>query len=122
MNTLVEITADQIAQAGIKKGQRAWSRIKAPAEERRVLWLEIGNALSIGKHQNPSNQGFGKWLTEFGFADIDKDNRSASMWMSQNWEAVSSSGVQNTEHYTPSEHSPLVQRPASHPRKLRSSS
>ena len=59
----------------------------------RVLWLEIGNALAVGKYQNPSNQGFGKWCQAHGFvfsAKADNNNtlRSDAMWLAANWTAV----------------------------------
>jgi hypothetical protein len=85
MNTA---TVFDISAGVVAKGQKAWTRIKATAEEQRVLWLEVGNALSMGKYQNPSNQGFGRWCRAYGFADIHPRYRSAAMWLAANWEAV----------------------------------
>ncbi len=87
MNTLVEITAGQRAQVGIKKGQWAWSQIKAPTVERRFLWLEVGVALMYGRLANPSNQAFGKWCAEAGF-DMAVRVRSDAMWLSENSASV----------------------------------
>ena len=43
----------------------------------------------MGRKQNPSNQGFSKWLTDNGFEDIKPRYRSAAIWLAQNWsEAV----------------------------------
>ena len=66
MNTVVEITADQTAQAGIQKGQRAWSQIKATAEEQRSLWLDVGGALRAGKlkENRADGQKFSEWVQE----------------------------------------------------------
>lgn len=79
MNT---VTVFDISAGVIAKGQRAWTKIKATAEEQRVLWLEIGNALAIGKFQNPSNQGFSKWCQAYGFGDMAAPVRSDAMWFS----------------------------------------
>ena len=72
-------TVIDISEAIIAKGQRAWTRIKATAEEQRVLWLEIGNALAVGRMKNPSNQDFGKWCTAAGFGDMKVRTRSAAL-------------------------------------------
>jgi hypothetical protein len=67
----------------IRKGQAAWTTIKESAEETRLRWLEIGNALLIGRHENPSNQDFGKWCEARGF-DMDPSLRSDAMWYAEN--------------------------------------
>lgn len=54
------------AQAFIRKGQRAWTAIKATAEEQRTLWLEVGVALMFGKvkENRKPGQKFSDWVTE----------------------------------------------------------
>jgi hypothetical protein len=82
MNTVVEITAAQTARAGIKKGQRAWSQIKATAEEQRVLWLEVGVALMYGKikENRADGQKFSEWVQE-KFEGLDThDYAPAALW------------------------------------------
>ncbi len=83
MNTaaIFDISAGVVA-----KGQRAWTQIKATAEEQRILWLEIGNALSVGKYQNPSNQAFGKWCKQTGF-DMAAPVRSDAIWFAASYNA-----------------------------------
>ena len=85
MNTVVEITADQTAQVGIKKGQQAWSQIKATAEEQRVLWLEVGVALMYGKikENRADGQKFSEWVQE-KFAGLNKNDTADSIWYAEN--------------------------------------
>jgi hypothetical protein len=73
-----------ISAGVIAKGQKAWTKIKATTKEQRTLWKEIGNALAIGKQQNPSNQGFSKWCHTYGFGDILSGDRSDAMWFASN--------------------------------------
>ena len=63
----------------VSTGQRAWTRIKTTAAEQRQLWREVGEALLVGRRQNPSNQAFGKWCKDMGF-DMDPSTRSNAMW------------------------------------------
>ena len=50
----------------IAKGQRAWTKIKATAEEQRILWLEVGMALMAGKIKENRAKGqlFSEWVQE----------------------------------------------------------
>lgn len=68
-----------ITDAAVARGQAAWGRIKATAEEQRELWRRVGEALNVGRKQHPSNQAFGKWCKEMGF-DMDARVRSDAMW------------------------------------------
>lgn len=83
MSTLIPHT-DSIVVRGIS----AWSRIKTTAAEQRQLWREVGEALLVGRAQNPSNQAFGLWCEDKGF-DMDARVRSDAMWLAQNWESCS---------------------------------
>lgn len=79
-NSAVLILTDAV----VARGQRAWHRIKATAAEQRELWREVGEALLVGRKQNPSNQGFSKWCKEMGFDDMNPRVRSDAMWMAEN--------------------------------------
>ena len=57
-------------------------------------WLEIGNALAVGRMKNPSNQKFGQWCTAAGFvfSKTPKTNaniRADALWLASNWDSVS---------------------------------
>lgn len=84
--------------AVVARGQRAWNRIKATAAEQRELWREVGEALLVGRKQNPSNQGFSKWCKEMGFDDLDRRVRADAMWLaslSGNQTTAWPSGISN---------------------------
>ncbi len=85
MNTaaIFDISAGVVA-----KGQRAWTQIKATAEEQRILWLEIGNALAIGRHENTSDKNFGQWCKAHGFGDMGRRVRADALWFSANISTV----------------------------------
>lgn len=86
-----ELTVVNLDTHRITRGQLAWSRIKATAAEQRELWRQVGEALLVGKEQNPSNQGFGKWCDEYGFGIEDGMSaqlRSDTLWLAYNWGAV----------------------------------
>ena len=85
------------AEAIIRKGQCAWTQIKATAEEQRTLWLEVGVALMYGRQQNPSNQAFGRWCEERGF-DMDAPVRSDAIWWAE--AAASYDGPKTLTHPT----------------------
>jgi hypothetical protein len=89
MNTLVEITADQTAQAGIKKGQQAWSQIKATAAEQRVLWLEVGVALMYGKQKEnrADGQKFSEWV-QGKFPGLHMAHAADVLWFAENSNSV----------------------------------
>lgn len=72
-----------ITDAVVARGQAAWGRIKATAEEQRELWRRVGEALNVGRKLNPSNQAFGKWCKEMGF-DMNPSVRSNAMWYALN--------------------------------------
>lgn len=74
-----------IADAGIKRGQRAWTRIKAAAEEQRTLWLEVGVALLYGKNKDnrPKGQKFSEWVQEM-FPGLSARYASAAIWATEN--------------------------------------
>lgn len=74
-----------LTDAVVARGQRAWNRIKATAAEQRELWREVGEALLVGRKQNPSNQGFSKWCKENGFEDLDRHDRADAMWLAEHW-------------------------------------
>jgi hypothetical protein len=77
-----------LTDAKILRGQRAWGKIKATAQEQRELWREVGEALLVGRRIHKSNQAFGKWLVEYGFDDIKYATRADSMWLAEQDRAV----------------------------------
>lgn len=92
INTTAVPALVNLDESRITRGQLAWSRIKATAAEQRELWRQVGEALLVGKEQNPSNQGFGKWCDEYGFGVDDgmgASLRSDVMWMTYNWGLLS---------------------------------
>ena len=78
-----------LTDARVARGQAAWSRIKATAAEQRELWRDVGEALLVGRKQNPSNQGFSKWCKENGFGDMDRRDRADAMWLTEHWSLLS---------------------------------
>jgi hypothetical protein len=69
----------------------------------RQLWREVGEALLVGRRENPSNQAFGKWLKEHGFVFSDhpvtnRVIRSNAMWLAENWAVV---GNPNNDYTNP---------------------
>lgn len=88
------ITPARRAAAVIRKGQRAWTEIKATAEEQRTLWLEVGVALMYGKipenrpvvgHQpgrpdRPTYQKFSAWVVEMFPGLIHRPTIVDAMW------------------------------------------
>lgn len=78
----------QMTDAVVARGQRAWNRIKATAAEQRELWREVGEALLVGRKQNPSNQGFCKWCKENGFEDLHRNDRASAMWLAEHWSSL----------------------------------
>jgi hypothetical protein len=74
----------------IARGQQAWGKLKATAAEQRKLWREVGEALLVGRKQNPSNQGFCTWLKDNGFNDIKRDTRADAMWLAEKWSVIGS--------------------------------
>lgn len=92
MNTNTSSVTQLIVKedAVVARGQRAWGRIKTTAAEQRELWKQVGEALLVGRKENPSNQAFGKWLVEYGFDDIKADTRADAMWLSQSWAVIGS--------------------------------
>jgi hypothetical protein len=89
MNTA---TVFDISAGVVAKGQRAWTRIKATAEEQRVLWLEVGNALAVGRLKNQSDKLFGQWIKAYGFNDMGANTRASALWLSSNWELLNRDG------------------------------
>lgn len=73
------------AQSNIRKGQQAWGRIKATAEEQRILWLEVGVALMYGKlkENRADGQKFSEWVSE-KFPGLSARYASAALWCSDN--------------------------------------
>lgn len=63
----------------ICRGRNAWKQIKATAAEQRQLWREVGEALCVGKRENPSNKAFSDWCKTHGF-DMDARVRSEAIW------------------------------------------
>ena len=85
MNALTVITPAHRAHAFIRKGQRAWSAIKATAEEQRTLWPEIGVALMYGKQKENRAEGqkFSEWVQEM-FPGLRQNDASAAIWFAEN--------------------------------------
>lgn len=82
--TVIDISAGVIA-----KGQRAWTKIKATAEEQRVLWLEVGTALMAGKIKENRRHGqkFSEWVQE-KFPGLGKDNTSSAVWFASEFSGL----------------------------------
>jgi hypothetical protein len=92
---LAVITPELRAQAFIRKGQRAWTAIKATAEEQRTLWLEVGVALMYGKLKEnrpvvardqrglPRYQKFSDWVADV-FPELKPRYVSAALWVAEN--------------------------------------
>jgi hypothetical protein len=74
----------------VLRGQRAWGKIKTTAAEQRELWKQVGEALLVGRRANPSNQGFGAWLKDYGFDDLKRDTRADAMWLAEKWSIIGS--------------------------------
>ncbi len=92
-NNMNTVTVFDISAGVVAKGQRAWTKIKATAEETRILWLEIGNALAVGRHQNPSNKLYGAWVKAYGFNDLGETTRKNALWLSSNWDLLGRDGL-----------------------------
>ena len=77
--------ATNIVEAGIARGQRAWARIKATAEEQRTLWLEVGVALMYGKQKGNRKVGqkFSVWVQEV-FPGLNQDTAADAIWWASN--------------------------------------
>ena len=80
-NTLKSTNIVSLQSALIIKGQRAWTTIKASAEEQRVLWLEVGVALMYGKIKENREKGqkFSEWVQEM-FPGLGGDDTAAAIW------------------------------------------
>ncbi len=92
MNTQPNIT--NIQSAIVLKGQRAWTKIKATAEEQRVLWLEVGVALMWGKQKDNREEGqkFSDWVQEMFPGLVDRHDIADALWCAENYVTV----TQNT--------------------------
>jgi hypothetical protein len=78
--------SNEITLHAIERGRQAWKRIRSDSTY--GDWMQVGEALDIGRtecmrsaHTNEPrgrryNEAFSAWLTENGFADIDKGTRS----------------------------------------------
>ena len=86
MNTA---TVFDISAGVVAKGQRAWTKIKATAEEQRVLWLEVGTALMAGKIKENRAKGqlFSEWVQE-KFPGLGKDNTSSAIWFASEFSGL----------------------------------
>ena len=85
-------------EAAISAGREAWQRVSADSTWED--WLIIGQALEVGRKESmeaagaPSpagrnyNMQMGAWLTEHGFADMDKGIRSRLHDIMENLEAI----------------------------------
>lgn len=76
--------------AKVIRGQRAWRRIKATAQEQRELWRDIGEALLVGRRLHKSDKMFGYWIKEKGFDDIPTRTRTDTMWLAGAYSEVTS--------------------------------
>ena len=75
--------------------QRAWTAIKATADEQRTLWLEVGVALMYGKDAanrpqvgkdssgRPKYQKFSEWVAD-NFPGLAPRSADAAMWFCAN--------------------------------------
>ena len=80
------------ASSCIRKGQRAWTAIKATAAEQRTLWLEVGVALMYGKlAENRPGQKFSEWV-QGAFPGLDERDASDAVWCAENSVTVTDSG------------------------------
>jgi hypothetical protein len=100
---LIEIAGHR-AGACIRKGQQAWTQIKATTEEQRTLWLEVGVALMYGKQKENRTllaprkwQGYCDWVNKT-FPELDTHNYApAALWYAQDfpndWEKLIPQGM-----------------------------
>lgn len=94
----------------IARGQDAWEHLKKDASNRRALsrgpgdkarerreqsqithrrwWLEVGEALTIGKHRSVSNQSYSAWIADNGFDDLNYKTRQDAVWLVANIETL----------------------------------
>lgn len=93
-----------MTDARVARGQAAWSHIKATAEQQREAWRDIGEALLVGRKLHKSNKLFGQWVKDHGFDDMDQRDRSAALWLADNWVAINAR---------------CVDKNLSHPRRIR---
>ncbi len=97
----------KIDDAVVSRGKHAWGRIKTTAAEQRELWRQVGEALNYGRRKNPSNQGFGQWLSKNGLSDNAPKTRSDAIWLAANWTVVGSTPERNLSSRKPPQ---VVQR------------
>lgn len=90
---MTEQTEEQLSKAmaartkaTIVAGSKAWTRLKT--DHSWYDWLQVGEALMIGRNEamlkantnapvgGAYNRLFGEWLAKYGFAEIDKGDRS----------------------------------------------
>ena len=93
-------SAIPITEAIIAKGQRAWTEEKASAAESRTRWLEIGNALQVGRSLHRADRAFAEWVREKGFDDMPRGVRADAMWLSQQGLEVYTALTPDTAHPT----------------------
>lgn len=94
----------------IARGQDAWEHLKKDAPNRRALsrgpgdkarerreqsqvrhrrwWLEVGEALTVGKHRSVSNQSYSAWIADNGFDDLNYKTRQDAVWLAANIETL----------------------------------
>jgi hypothetical protein len=94
----------------VARGQDAWERLQEDAPRRRALsrgpgdkararreqsqathrrwWLDVGEALAVGRRTSVSNQSFSAWITDNGFDDLNYKTRQGAVWLVANIEAL----------------------------------
>jgi hypothetical protein len=78
--------SNEITLHAIEHGRQAWKRIRSDSTYED--WMAVGQALDIGRSEcmrtagtneprgRGYNEAYSSWLSEYGFADIDKGTRS----------------------------------------------
>lgn len=87
------------AARSILQGQRAWTQIKATAEEQRTLWLEVGVALMYGKRKEnrKGGQKFSEWVQEM-FPGLHERTARDALWMAEHFSEVTSALLADLTH------------------------
>lgn len=87
MPTLNADTAALTTQT-LRPGPAAWITIKSNAKKNRENWRVVGLDLLEGRKAHPANIAFGKWCRDEGYGDMRRFDRTAAMWLADNWDSV----------------------------------
>lgn len=92
------------------RGQDAWERLQEDAPRRRALsrgpgenararreqsqtthrrwWLDVGEALTVGKYTSVSDRSYSAWIAANGFDDLHYKIRQDAVWLAANIETL----------------------------------